>query len=169
MAKGKDENTYGFNRQDAERIVQNIESGDGWYREGLVRSGGGSQVFTTPSGGIAARSGSTLGSATCTKVSVSGGTRTVSANTATVYNDFRDAISGTVDIVATRINGIWLAIAEDCSSSGVTTASASGGSYTQYGGGAALSVPADGVYQLLAEQSFISFDLNGSGGPLEPV
>lgn len=74
----------------------------------------GGRVFVTPSGGIAARSGATLGSATCTHYTVTGGTRASTSDTVTVYNDFTTAIGGSTDIVAIRVDGIWLAIAEDC-------------------------------------------------------
>lgn len=79
------------------------------------RSGLRVAVFVTPGGGIPARSGATLGSATCTMYSVAGGTRASTSTTATVYSDVTSAIAGGVDIVAAKVNGIWLAIMEDCS------------------------------------------------------
>lgn len=77
-------------------------------------AGGGIQFYLTPSGGIPARSGSTLGSATCTLLSLDSGTRTVTATTRTVYNDFLSAVGGSVDIAAALVDGIWVVIAEDC-------------------------------------------------------
>ena len=79
-------------------------------------SGGGGEVkfFVTGGSGIAARSGSTLGSATCTMLTISGGTRSTTSTTATVYNDFLTSIGASVDIAAAKVDGIWLVIAEDC-------------------------------------------------------
>lgn len=81
----------------------------------VEKTGGGGEIqaFVTPAGGIAARSGSTLGSATCTMLSLTGGTRST-GGTATVYNDFTSAVGGSVDIIAAKIDGIWVVIAEDC-------------------------------------------------------
>lgn len=83
----------------------------------VVAVGGGvaTKVFLTPGGGIAARSGTALGSATCTIVTVAGGTRTVTAGTDTVYNDFLSSVSASVDVIAIKIDGIWIVQAEDCS------------------------------------------------------
>lgn len=74
----------------------------------------GVKHFVTPVGGIAARSGATLGSATCTMLTIAGGTRATTAATATVYNNFTSAVGGSVDIVAAKIDGVWSVIAEDC-------------------------------------------------------
>ena len=117
----QDENTYGFSKSDAGELVQLIGGIDREYTEGRVRGNGGSgsgltRVFLTPGGGIAARSGATLGSATCTHYTVTAGTRATASATETVYNDFTSAIGGSVDIIAARIDGIWVAIAEDCPS-----------------------------------------------------
>jgi hypothetical protein len=110
--------TWGFQeRETAEQLKRMVGNVDAEYVEGKVRQSGAArtQVFFTPSGGIAARSGATLGSATCTRISVAGGTRAVTSKTETVYNDFTGgAIGGSVDIVAALIDGIWVAISEDC-------------------------------------------------------
>lgn len=78
-------------------------------------------VFETPLGGIAAKSGSTLSSANCTLLDVSGGTRATTSTTVEVYNEFFGDISGGVDIIAAKINGIWIVIAEDCDDDGGIT------------------------------------------------
>jgi len=115
MAFDDDRVTFGFNRADAEALAKSIGGADAEFREGRPRSNGlAGRVFVTPSGGIPARSGALLGSATCTRYTVSGGTRASTSDTVTVYNDFTSAIGGSVDIVAIRVDGIWLAIAEDC-------------------------------------------------------
>lgn len=72
------------------------------------------RVYLTPLDGIAARSGATLGSAPCTRYTVTSGTRASTADTETIYNDFTTAIGGSTDIIAAYIDGIWVAIAEDC-------------------------------------------------------
>lgn len=113
----KDNTTYGFNKPDAEELLQVIGGADETYIEGKIRGGGSqgsSAVFVTPVGGIAARSGSALGSAVCTRYTVTGGTRASASETQTVYNDFTTAINASTDVIATRINGIWVVVAEDC-------------------------------------------------------
>jgi len=116
---GQDEHTYGFNKADASSLAEMIGSRDGEYREGVVRgqgstASGETAVCVSHSSGIAARSGATLGSASCARLTISGGTRATTTNTITVYNDFLSGISGSVDIVVTKVDGIWLVIAEDC-------------------------------------------------------
>jgi hypothetical protein len=76
------------------------------------------RAYETPSGGIAGKSGNTLSSAFCTLLDLSSGTRVVTAKTRSVYNPFFGAIAGSVDIIAARFNGIWIAIAEDCDDPG---------------------------------------------------
>lgn len=83
----------------------------------LVRAaaGGGSgsecQLFLTPGGGIAARSGTTVSSATCTEYKLVGSTLTTNTATQTVYNPWPVAIPGTFYITATKeaITGLWIA------------------------------------------------------------
>ena len=111
----QDTTTYGFNKPDSLDLLQLIGNDDGEYSEGRVR--GRQQpiaAFVTPGGGIAARSGATLGSATCTLLTLAGGTRATTSAAYTVYNDFLSAVSGSVDVMAARVNGIWVVIAEDC-------------------------------------------------------
>jgi len=111
----RDDHTYGFSKPKAQAIDAQIGTKDVPYVEGKVRSGGDRlRVFVTPVGGIPARSGATLGSATCTLYTVTGGTRASTTTTTTVYNDFTTAVGASTDIVAAWINGIWVAIAEDC-------------------------------------------------------
>lgn len=114
----KDESTYGFNKEDAEALIEKIGLRDeitpGRRIPVRARATGGIAHFVTPSGGIAARSGATLGSATCTLLSIAGGTRATTATTATVYNDFTTSVGGSRDIVAAKIDGVWSVIAEDC-------------------------------------------------------
>lgn len=111
----KDEATYGFNRADAQELTTLIGGGDREYTEGVVRGSGlRLAVFVSPGGGIPARSGATLGSATCTRYTVAGGTRASTSQTATVYNDFGTAIGASRDIIAGFIDGVWVVMSEDC-------------------------------------------------------
>ena len=109
-----DQKTYGFNANDADALLQVIESPAKVFGEWQPLRMDGRAVFLTPSGGIPARSGSTLGSASCQRMTVAGGTRAPTDQYYTVYNDFLSAVSGSVDIVALKINGIWVVVAEDC-------------------------------------------------------
>lgn len=111
------EKGYAFRRSKAIRLDRLVGSRQHEQREWTPRpsSGGSStKLFLTPGGGIPARSGATLGSASCTLLTVTSGTRATTATSATVYNDFLTAISGSVDIIATKIDGIWVVFAEDC-------------------------------------------------------
>ena len=119
---GQDESTYGFSKQDANEIIEKLGLREDSTPQPFFD--GRRPIATTPTGesavcvshasGIAARSGSALGSASCVRLTISGGTRATTTNTITVYNDFLSAISSSVDIVVTKIDGIWLVIAEDC-------------------------------------------------------
>lgn len=70
----------------------------------------------TPSGGIAARSTLTMGSATCTLYDCNAsGVLSSTANTETIYNMTAGAIAGSTHIVAARNTaGLLVAIVEDC-------------------------------------------------------
>ena len=78
-------------------------------------------LFQTPSGGIAARSGTTCGSAACTPyyIDSTGEIAELTDNdgasqTITVYNVFGSAIAGSAYITAKRVFGQLVADAEDC-------------------------------------------------------
>lgn len=78
-------------------------------------------IFQTPSGGIAARSGTTCGSAACTPyyIDPSGAITELTDNggssqTQTVYNIFATAIGGSAYITAKQVFGVLVADAEDC-------------------------------------------------------
>lgn len=107
---------YGFNKDDANDLVQLIDRVEGTFTdwEELTAPGSSAAVFSTPAGGIPVRSGTTLGSATCTLFTVTSGTLTTTSTTNTVYNVMTTAVTGSVYIIAQKIDGIWVAIAEDC-------------------------------------------------------
>lgn len=111
----RDTKTYGFNAADADDLLQLIGGKDSEHVEGKVRGQKSIEVAAFSAGsGIAAISGSTLGSASCTKLTVTSGTRASTGSSETVYNLFTSAIGSGNDIIAIKINGIWVAIAEDC-------------------------------------------------------
>lgn len=81
------------------------------------------KLFTAPSGGIPGRTGTTMGSASCTVVETdSNGQLTSSASTITVYNWARFAACKNGDRygVAGWVNAAWIVIAEDCTDEGST-------------------------------------------------
>jgi hypothetical protein len=71
-------------------------------------------VCKTSGSGIAARSGTTVSSGTCTIWSRSGTTLSATSTTITVYNLSTAAVGNTVYIVATMTNIGWVAVWEDC-------------------------------------------------------
>lgn len=79
-------------------------------------------IFKTPGGGIAARSGTTPGSASCTPyyIDTDGPTLTEltddagASQTVTVYHIGADTIAGDVYIMAKEVYGVLVADMEDC-------------------------------------------------------
>lgn len=111
----KDNTTYGFNKADAEELLQVIGGTDETYIEGKIRGGGdggsSSIMVLTPGGGIAARSGTTCSSATCTEYKLVSGTLTTNTNTIEVYNIWPVAIPESYYIMATKEkrSATWIA------------------------------------------------------------
>lgn len=75
-------------------------------------AGAGVKVVQTPGGGIAARSGTTVGSGTCTEFKINSGTLTTNTNTITVKNIWPFAIPASMYIVAVKetISSEWVAV-----------------------------------------------------------
>lgn len=111
----RDEHTYGFNQPDARDLVNLIGSDGGGLTPDQQPPTRQPAIFQTPVGGIAARSGTTAGSASCTMYYMDGTTITTTGNSFTVYNIFGDAIGGSVYIVASPVKGGYVLISEDCS------------------------------------------------------
>ena len=118
MAAGKDEHVYGFNRQDAESLIQGIGgSGKSPSEQGLAIAGG--YIIRTPSGGIPKRVGNTVTMVDCDcyYLAGTGSTRTVTAAGFKVpvgnYSTTAD-IAGNIDILPTMHGGALLANWEDC-------------------------------------------------------
>jgi hypothetical protein len=83
--------------------------------KGLFKGGGTALVMKSSGGGIAVRSGNTLGSsATCTVWGRSGSTLSAGTRTESVYNLSTTAVANSVFIVAIETNIGWVAVWEDC-------------------------------------------------------
>ena len=110
----EDTNVWGFNKNDATQLLTVIGGEDVAYRENEPIYDGGSNVgiklFQTPGGGIAARSGTTVSSATCTEFKLVSGTLTTNTMTATVYNPWPVAIPASYYITAVKesISKFWI-------------------------------------------------------------
>ena len=105
--------TYGFrDKEVAEQLKQIAGGGDNSYDEGAGHSP--SYILQTPSGGIAARSGTTVSFANCTVFSVVGTTLTSAGFTLPVGNLSTTAVAGSAYIVAVMAGGALVAVWEDC-------------------------------------------------------
>lgn len=111
-----DDKIYGFNKDDTIELINLIGNADGEFPEGPfpIKGNSGGIVLITPSGGIAARSGSTISSASCTIVNRSGSTISTGTATYTVWNMSTSAVAGTAYIVAEWTNIGLVAVWEDC-------------------------------------------------------
>lgn len=96
---------------DLERIVNQLLAPKSKPR--LIINGA-SKVLKSPSGGIAALSGTTISSATCTQWDRSGSTISAGSDTETVYNLSTTAVASNAMIVAVETNMGWVAVWEDC-------------------------------------------------------
>lgn len=108
-----DEHVYGFNKPDAEAILNGL----GDRPPGPPAPPGlgpGRWICKTPSGGIAARSGSSVTSANCDVYYISSGVLTSSGITVPVYNLSTTAIAELVYIVPVFAGGALVAVWEDC-------------------------------------------------------
>jgi hypothetical protein len=110
----QDETTYGFSKTDAADLVQLVGSREGTYVEGMVRSrrsGSDVRVIQSPGGGIPARSGTTVGSATCAVHKIVGSTITDNTSTIVVKNIDLVAIPAGMYLLAVKesITGFYIA------------------------------------------------------------
>lgn len=111
-----DQNTYGFEKQDAQALLRHVGGGDEEYQEGRVRGGSGTQdrLFKTPGGGIPAATGTgpyTFGSADCTPVNADG---TMGSGTVTITNIVDVAIAANVPIKAAKVGSLWVVDVAGC-------------------------------------------------------
>jgi hypothetical protein len=105
---------YGFNKDDTIELLNLIGNGDVEFPEASGNAIGCSLVMKSPGGGIAARSGTTVSSGTCTVWNRSGSTMSAGTQTYSVYNLSTAAVAATVFIVAEWTNIGWVAVWEDC-------------------------------------------------------
>jgi len=118
----KDNRTYGFSLNDAESLAGLI-GGRAEIIPGRQPVGGGGSsgehgvIIKTPAGGIAARSGTTVSSASCDVFSIVGTTLTDTGNNIDVYNISISAVGASKYGLAKKeyATGKWVIDFEDCS------------------------------------------------------
>jgi hypothetical protein len=115
---------FGFDaRRDAERVAEGTRIVERSSRGGkpgrrrypIISGSPGIRTARTPSGGIAAKSGTTSGSATCTFYDSNGASQPLGTETATVYNDFPAAFDGNRVIKVHWEGGAWRVLVQSCS------------------------------------------------------
>ena len=109
----RDERVYGFNESDADALIQMIGGEETTHIEGQVRSRS-ALLCRTGGSGIAARSSTTVASATCTVWRRSGTTISASTTTIPVYNLSTSAVAANAYIIASPTNIGYVAVWEDC-------------------------------------------------------
>lgn len=115
----EDDAVYGFNKGDSEELLRLI--GDRGVTEVKTKASLDFDkllVVMTPSGGIAARSGTTCGTADCTvQVVTYDGAITATTRTIKVCNLSEDAVGGSAYIMCHKVpGGAYVAHWEDCPS-----------------------------------------------------
>lgn len=115
MAK-QNEGTFGFNKADAESLIQSIGTIASTYSEARVLHQAQRRIFKTPVGGIDGRVGVACSFATCEEywVNESGDLESLGSQLYNIYNIFSDDIAGEVFVIASRVRGVLVADAEDC-------------------------------------------------------
>ena len=110
---------FGFNKEDASALVLGLNQGDSVYKIGGGASGGSEHgvIIKTPAGGIAARSGTTVSSASCDVFSIVGTTLTDTGNNIDVFNISIFAVGASKYGLAKKeyATGKWVIDFEDCS------------------------------------------------------
>jgi hypothetical protein len=109
-----DRNTWGFSKPDAEALKASI--GGGETETGEKPPGGKfAIIIQTPSGGIPARVGTTVGKADCTIFTISDSDALTSTGaTVSVVNIASAAVAGSVYGQAKRAGGRWVIDYEEC-------------------------------------------------------
>lgn len=103
--------TFGFNRPDANALLDLIATHDVEHEEIKPIGGAGAGLIVqTPGGGIAARSGTTVSSASCTKFTISSGSLSTLTDTVTVHNIWPFAIPASHFIMALQSGGGMIAL-----------------------------------------------------------
>jgi hypothetical protein len=111
---GRDENTYGFRKDDADALIGMIGMGETETPTGRPRQVT-AIIIQTPSGGIPARVGTTVGKANCTVFTISDSDAITSTGaTVSVVNIASAAVAGSVYGQAKRAGGRWVIDYEEC-------------------------------------------------------
>lgn len=111
---GRDENTYGFNRDDADALISMIGMGE-TETPGRSVPQMTAIVIQTPSGGIPARVGTTVGKAACTIYRITSADVLESTGVeVSVVNLAASAVAGSVYAQAKRAAGRWVIDYEEC-------------------------------------------------------
>jgi len=106
-----DERTYGFNRDDADALIQGIGNGENWYPEIKPRGSGGRRSAVIGSA-LSAPSSELVAATTCTIYFIelqADGTSELNPTSATAYNDDPEVTAdvGTYCRVE-PLNGRWM-------------------------------------------------------------
>lgn len=102
--------TYGFNSADANALLDLIATHDVEHEEIKPIGVGGGIIVQTPGGGIAARSGTSVSSASCTQFTISSGSLSTLTDTVTVFNIWPFAIPANYYIIALQAGGGLVAL-----------------------------------------------------------
>ena len=111
---GNDNHTYGFNRDDHDALISVIGMAE-TETPGRRGSGPFAIIILTPSGGIPARVGSTVGKANCTVYRITDADVLESTgSTVSVVNIAEAPVAGSVFGQAKRASGRWVIDYEEC-------------------------------------------------------
>ena len=110
-----DDRTYGFSKQDARELIDSIGGSGGDEMPTPQPDGRHAIIVQTPGGGIPARSGATVGKATCTIFRVTSADALESTGVSVpVINLATEAVAGSVYGQAKRASGRWVLDYEEC-------------------------------------------------------
>ena len=108
----KDNHVYGFSPEDADHLLQNLGRAEGESDRGDTAPA--LLIAKAPSGGIAARSGSSVSSATCVVQAISAGVISATSISVPVYNLSTTAVGPDAYVVCAWAGGCLIAVWEDC-------------------------------------------------------
>lgn len=110
----QDENTYGFNKTDAEGLVSLLSSSEIVIPERTPRGDGGIRLAYT-TGGATARTGTTCGTGEATLQNIStAGAITSASETIDFQNWVGTAVGSNRYILVQECGPVWVVVAEDC-------------------------------------------------------
>lgn len=109
-----DDAGYLLSEFDASWVVNNAGQKMAEQREFVRPAGPQLRLCKNGASAIAARSGSTISSQSCTLQKGSGGTIAALTDSITVYNLSTTAVAANAYIIAALVGDIWIAVWEDC-------------------------------------------------------